>query len=90
MVNLISSQLQIISIEVEAVINTKPLAYVDDNLDNQIITPAHFFSVNIKTSTPVLIVKNDNKKVDANYFVEDMNTAEKSLKSWKKGQRHLE
>ena len=43
MVNLISSQLQTISIEVEAVINTKPLAYVDNNLDNQIITPAHFF-----------------------------------------------
>ena len=43
MVNLISSQLQTISIEVEAVINTKPLAYVDNNLDNHIITPAHFF-----------------------------------------------
>ena len=88
-VSLSSSQLQTIT-EVEALINTRPLVYIDNDQDNQIITPAHFLSVNIKTGTPVLTVKNDGEKTDPNYRVEEKNTAEKLLESWKKGQRHLE
>ena len=63
-VSLTSSQLQTILTEVEAIINTRPLAYVDNHLENQIITPAHFLSINIKTGTPVLTVKNEDKKTD--------------------------
>ena len=63
-VSLTSSQLQTILTEVEPIINTRPLAYVDNHLENQIITPAHFLSINIKTGTPVLTVKNEDKKTD--------------------------
>ena len=63
-VSLTSSQLQTILTEVEAIINTRPLAYVDNDLENQIITPAHFLSINIQTGTPVLTVKNEDKKTD--------------------------
>ena len=89
-VSLTSSQLQTILTEVEAIINTRPLAYVDNHLENQIITPAHFLSINIKTGTPVLTVKSENEKTDSTYHVEELNTAEKLLESWKKRQRHLE
>ena len=65
------------------------MVYVDNDPDNQIITSADF-NINIKTDIPVLTVKNDDEKTDPNYHVEDINTAEKSLESWKKGQRHLE
>ena len=40
-VSLTNPQLQAILTDVEAVINTRPLVYVVNNLDNQIITPAH-------------------------------------------------
>ena len=76
--------------EIEAIINARTLAYLDKELDNQIITPAHFLSINIKTGIPVLTVKNDNEKIDPSYHVEEMNTAEKLLGSWNKGQRRLE
>ena len=42
---LTQTQLQTIITEVEAVINCRPLIYVDDNLENQIITPNHFLSL---------------------------------------------
>ena len=88
-VSLTSSQLQTILTEIEAVINTRPSVYVDNDLENQ-ITPAHFLSINIKTSTPVLTVKSENEETDSTYHVEELNTAEKLLESWKKRQRHLE
>ena len=88
-VSLTSSQLQTILTEIEAVINTRPSVYVDNDLENQ-ITPAHFLSINIKTGTPVLTVKSENEKTDSTYHVEELNTAEKLLESWKKRQRHLE
>ena len=53
------------------------------------MTPAHFISINIKTGTPVLEVKNEDEKTDPSYHIEEINTAKKLLESWKKGQRHL-
>ena len=88
-VSLTSSQLKTILTEIEAVINTRPSVYVDNDLENQ-ITPAHFLSINIKTGTPVLTVKSENEETDSTYHVEELNTAEKLLESWKKRQRHLE
>ena len=66
------------------------MVYVHNDLENQIMTPAHFISINIKTGTPVLAVKNEDEKTDPTYHIEEMNTAKKLLESWKKGQRHLE
>ena len=88
--SLTSSQLQTILTEIEAVINTRPLVYVDNNLEDQIITLAHFLSINIKTGTLVLTVKNEDEKTDLTYHVEEMNNTEKILESWKRVQSHLE
>ena len=63
MVSLTSSQLQTILTKIEELIKTRPLVYVDNNLENQIIPLAHFLSLNIKTGTPVLTVKNEMKKL---------------------------
>ena len=61
-------QLQTIVTEVEAVINSRPLVYVDDGLENQIITPKHFLSLNTKNGTPDLIRNNeDDYKSDPDY-----------------------
>ena len=88
--SLTSSQLQPILTKIEAVINTRPLVYVDNDLENQIITPAHFLLINIKIGTPVLALNNEDEKTDPTCHVEEMNTAEKLLGSWKKGQIHPE
>ena len=59
-----SYQLQTMIIEVEAVINSRRLFYVDDELENQIIAPNHFLSLNVKNGTPELI--RNNEDVDKN------------------------
>ena len=71
-VSLTSSQLQTILTEVEAVINTRPLVNVDNEVENQIITLAHFPLINIKTGTPVLTVENEDEKTNPNYLAEEM------------------
>ena len=71
-VSLTSSQLQTILTKVEAVIHTRPLVNVDNEVEKQIITPAHFLSINIKTGTPVLTVENEDEKTNPNYLVEEM------------------
>ena len=63
------------------------MVYVNNN---QIITPVHFLSINIKTGTPVLIVKNADEKTDPTYHAEEMNTAKKLFESWKTRQIHLQ
>ena len=61
-------QLQTIITEVEAVINSRPLVYVDDGLENQIITSKHFLSLNTKNGTLELIRNNeDDYKNDPDY-----------------------
>ena len=81
-VSLTSSQLQTILTDIEAVINTRPLVYVDNDLENQTIPPTHFLSINLKTGTPVLTVKNEYEKTDPFYHADEMNTAEELLESW--------
>ena len=80
-VSLTCSQLQTLTV-VRAVINTRPLQYLNNNLDNQIFKPATLLSINMETGTPVLAVKHD-KKTDPNYHVAEMNTAERLLESQK-------
>ena len=85
------TQLQTIITEVEGVVNSRPLVYVDNEIDNEIITPMHFLSLNPKNGTPVL-EKNDEDydPNDPDYQNEEMSTAQKLLETWKKGNRHLE
>ena len=85
------TQLQTIITEVEAVINSRPLVYVDDDLENEIIMPNHFLSLNTKNGTPELIRNNeDDDKNDPNYQNEELTIAHKLLETWKKGDKHLE
>ena len=71
-VSLTSSQLQTILTKVEAVIHTRPLVNVDNEVEKQIITPAHFLSINIKTGTPVLTVENEDEKTNPNCLAEEI------------------
>ena len=79
------TQLQTIITEVEAVINSRPLVYVDDDSENQIIMPNHFLSLNTKSGIPELIRNNeDDNKNDPDYQNEELTTAHKLLETWKK------
>ena len=50
-------QLRTLLIEVESVINTRPLTYVDDDVNSRkSITPAHFNGSNVKTGVPDICV----------------------------------
>ena len=80
--HLTHTQLQTIITEVEAVINNRPLVYVDDDLKNQIITPNHFLSLNTKNGTPELIRNSeDDDKNDPDYKNEKLTTAQKLLET---------
>ena len=74
------TQLQTIITEVEAVINSRPLVYVDDGLENEIITPNHFLSLNTKNGIPEFIRNNeDDDKNDHDYQREELMTAQKTI-----------
>ena len=60
------TQLQTIITEVEAVINSRTLVYVDDDLENEIITPNHFLSLSIKNGTPERIRNNEDDDKNEN------------------------
>ena len=66
--------------EVEAVINSRPLMYIDDDINSQEpLTPAHFISVNTKTGIPDIEIEYSPQ--------EDLSTT--LLDVWKKGQAHI-
>ena len=71
------TELQTIITEVEVVINSRPLVCVNNDLENQIITPYHFLSLNTKNGTPEPIRNNkDNDKNDPDYQNEELMTAQ--------------
>lgn len=89
--HLTSTQLQTIITEIEGVVNSRPLVYIDNDIENEVLTPAHFLSLNPKTGTPILKeADEDDDRDDPNYQNEEMSTAKKLLETWKKGNRHLE
>ncbi|MCG7892044.1 MAG: hypothetical protein N0C80_17530, partial [Candidatus Thiodiazotropha endolucinida] len=78
-------QMQTVIKEVEAVLNSRPLVYVGDDVNSSItLTPGHFLSLNQKTGIPELDA--DNSDEDYN---PDKSTASKLLQIWKKGQKLL-
>jgi hypothetical protein len=80
---LTSDQLQTVIKEAEAVVNSRPLVYVGDDINSVItITPNHFLCLNQNTGIPARTY--DEHDPDFN-VVES--SAEKLLKLWKKGQR---
>ena len=80
---LTKDQLITFSTEIEAVINSRPLMYVHEDIEsNNLITPAHFINVLLTTGTPTLIE-------DKSYGINRHSTAKILLEIWKKGQNHL-
>lgn len=78
-------QLQTLLKEVEAVVNSRPLVYLCDDINSNVaLTPGHFLSLNPKVGIPM----NDEDDEDPNYTLCDT-SAEKLLKIWKKGQKLL-
>ena len=54
---LTSIQLQTIMTEIEAVVNSRPLVYVNNEVEHRTITtPMHFLSVNARTGPPTLVI----------------------------------
>ena len=73
--------------EIEAVLNTRPLVYVDDDVSTAItLTPANFLGGNILIGIPHLDVSDDD---DVNYVGKKLSSKEALLERWKTGQRHL-
>ena len=82
-------QLQTFLTETEAIINSRPLVYLGEDLNDRIaLTPSHFLSPNTKTGTP--LIKNDGNIADPTYLPAKISSKETLLNTWKKGQNLLE
>ena len=80
---LTKDQLNTFLIETEAVLNSRPLVYVDEDISsNNIITPAHFINLLPKTGTPSV-------NIDDDYKICKQST-KTLIELWKKGQNHLD
>ena len=45
------------------------MVYVNNDLDNQIVTPEYYLSINTKTGISVLTIKKDGEKADPKYHL---------------------
>ena len=81
-----NEQLLTILKEAEAVINSRPLVYVGDDINSSMtLTPAHFLTLNPKIGLPVT-TRDITDDMDYNPVI---SSAEKLLTTWKKGLKHL-
>ena len=73
-------QLQMLLKQIEAVVNSRPLVYVGDDINSTVtLAPAHFLTLNPKIGVP------DKECVDNNgHFSISDSTADKLLSVWKK------
>ena len=69
--------------ETQAVVNSRPLCYVGDDVNSdQVITPSHFRVLNHKTGSPDVM--------DEEYHPEKDDIKDVILAQWRKGQHHLQ
>jgi hypothetical protein len=79
-------QLSTIICEIQAVINSRPLLYVGDDINSEnILTPACFLTMNPKIGIPDL--KNDSNEDPTS--ITNLSSAEKIMQTWKKGHNRL-
>lgn len=79
------AQLQTVLKEIEAVVNSRPLVYMGDDIHANItLTPGHFLTMNPKIGIKEL--EYDTNDPDFNPYE---SSAERLFKSWKKGQKLL-
>ena len=84
---LTEKQLSTVLTEVEAVVNSRPLVYVDNDIkSSHVLTPADFLLINPNNIIPGYSCSNQ----DADYEeTPERSTASKLLNVWKYGQRNL-
>ena len=83
---LTSEQLLTILKETEAVINSRPLVYVGEDINSYMMpTPAHFLTLNPQIGLPVS-TRDDTDNIDCN---PEISSADKLLATWKKGLKYL-
>lgn len=83
---LTSDQLLTIIKESEAIINSRPLVYVDDDINSDsVLTPFHFLSLNPKIGIPNVVI-DDEADCD---FNPNVSSADSLLHIWKKGLKYL-
>ena len=81
-----SEQLLTILKEAEAVINSRPLVYVGDDINSSMtLTPANFLTLNPKIGLLITTADDTN---DTDYNLE-FSSADTLLVTWKKGLKHL-
>ncbi|MCG8078743.1 MAG: hypothetical protein JAY75_21215, partial [Candidatus Thiodiazotropha taylori] len=81
-----SEQLLTILKEAEAIINSRPLVYVGDDINSfMTLTPAHFLTLNPRIGLPASI---DDDSDDSD-FKPDNSSADRLILTWKKGLKHL-
>lgn len=84
---LTSEQLLTLLKESEAVINSRPLTYVGDDINSfMTLTPAHFLSLNPHIGLPTYT----QDDTDDDDYKPEMTTAERIIATWKKGLKHLD
>lgn len=82
--SLTNEQLLTVLKEAEAVVNSRPLVYVGDDIQSHItLTPAHFLTLNPNIGIPDIEHDEDED------FNPNRNAAERLLETWKKGQKLL-
>ena len=82
---LTEKQLETVIIEVETVVNKRPLVYVNDDINSStVITPSHFLSLHSQS-----VVPDFTGDSDPNYEMEKPTMAQQLLETWKRGQRQL-
>ena len=83
--SLTNEQLLTVLKESEAVVNSRPLIYVGDDIQSHItLTPGHFLGLNPNIGIPNIDMDNDNE------FNPNRNAADQLLQTWKKGLKLLE
>ncbi|XP_074657130.1 uncharacterized protein LOC141910298 [Tubulanus polymorphus] len=90
--NLSLSGDQLITIlkEVEAVVNSRPIVYVGEDINSGVaLTPGDFLSIKTNTGIPADNVHIDDEIDDPDYERPGMSSGEKMTSLWKKGQIHL-
>ena len=84
---LTSEQLLTLLKEAEAVVNSRPLTYVGDDIHSfMTLTPAHFLSLNPKIGSPS---HEQDNSVDSDYNPQ-ITSAERLVVMWKRGLKHID
>ena len=82
---LTNEQLLTLLKEAVAVVNSRPLTYVGDDINSYVtLTPAHFLSLNPRVGVPSYIDHNDGTE-----YSPMTTSADRMANMWKKGLRHL-